>query len=221
MNLAKTGYIVSDATLTELSRDFVKGIDQADGVRASYLKILVAHVQRALDKWQIKRASAEKVLDAIDEVHGHLYAVVLEAVTTKDLLPEDGIPQEERTRRSLERNRRSTFARSAKSTLVQWVNAGGRISTLKPADVTKEELRKLYAQPSGSQDTGTVQERITTTETRLETLVKELAADDIEAASELVTEIVAKLQAIVDGETKTRPLTKRKRRVGELTLHPH
>lgn len=224
MNLAKTGYIVSDATLVTLTKDFVDGIDKADSVRGNFLKILVAHSKRALGKWNVKRATAEKALEAVEEAYGHLYAVVLEAITTPDLLPDPDISQEDRSKRAYERNRRSTFARSAKSTLVAWINAGGRLATLNPADVTKEELRRLYAGEGAGEGARTLEGRIAATATRLEAFVKELADEDIEEAREKVEELIGRLQALIEPAAppgKHKPLTSRKKRVGELTLHPH
>jgi hypothetical protein len=224
MNLAKTGYIVSDATLVQLTKEFGEGIDKADGVRGNFLKILVAHSKRALGKWNVKRATTEKALEAVDEAYGHLYAVVLEAITTPDLQPDPDVSQEERTRRAYERNRRSTFARSAKSTLVAWINAGGRLATLNPAEVTKEELRSAYAGEGTSASARTLESRIASTASRLEAFVKELAEDDLEEAREAVEELIGRLQALVEPEAppgKHRPLTARKKRIGELTLHPH
>lgn len=225
MNLAKTGYIVSDATLVELARNYAEGINTIDSIRGDSLKILVAHSKRELGKWKVKRATTEKALEAVNEAYSHLYAVVLEAITTPDLLPDPNVSQQERSKRAELRNRRSNFMRSAKSTLVAWINAGGRLSTLDPADVTKEKLRELSAPEGAAEDVDAVEDRIDTVETRLEGFVKELAAEDLDAARMKVEEIITRLRALVRRAEpppgKMRQVTTRKKRVGEITLHPH
>lgn len=228
MNLAKTGYIVSDATLTDLTKSFVHGIEEAESVRGNFFKILVAHSKRALGKWQVKRATTEKALEAVTEAYDHLYAVVLDAVTTPDLLPSPDVSQEERTRRSVERNRRSTFARSAKATLVAAIGAGARLAAMDPATITKEELRRLYAGDGGARDSGTVQERVTKAETRLESVLQELAKEDIDEARKRFELMVEKCRMILYAEEappdkvpKLRQLTAKRKKVGNMTLHPH
>lgn len=210
-DIAKHGYIVNEATLAELARRYADGIVATEGVRATYLQILVAHSKQELG--EPKRATQQQQLTAIEETHGKLYAIVLDAITTSDIVPDDELSKEESQRRSRERNRRSTFARTSKSTLRRWVEAGGKLASLEPATVTKESLR-TPASPV-QMDVDAVIARAQET---LERALKVVVVQDAEAAQELVNDIQARLQAVV---TPPKPLTATRRRVGSLTLSPH
>lgn len=212
INLSKTGYIVTDATLAALAREYVSGIEQVDNVRGNYLRILVAHSQRDITRSGGKRASRIQCEGAVNAAHDHLYAVIMEAVTTQDIAHSDDLPDDERMRRSLERNRRSNFARTAKSTLLAWIAAGGKLMSLRPADVTKEGLRKLYARRSPEAPLSERMERIARS---LERRVKELAEEDMDEAREFVDELQTRLALLV-----ARPLARKTVRRGDMTLHP-
>lgn len=224
-SLAKAGWIASDAILTSLAKDYVEGRDQSISVAGSYVKILTAHTQRELEKQGVKRATKEKALAAIETVHAHAYAVILAAVTTPDLKHSEDLPDKEQTRRALERNRRSNFARSAKSTLVAYVEAGGSMSALKPSDVTKELLRSQY-QPKNPP---TPQERAERAVVRIEALLTALAAEDMDAAEELAEMIRTRVAAVVATQAAHAPKKAPRRLVpkgksvkrGDLTLTAH
>lgn len=210
-DIAKHGYLVNEAALTDLARRYADGIEASDGARATYLQVLVAHTKQELGK--AKNPTQPQQLSAIDETHGKLYAIVLDAITTTDLAPDDDLPKEESKRRSRERNRRSTFARTSKSALRRWVEAGGKLSSLEPATVTKESLRTPRA--AVQMDVDAVIARAQET---LERALKVVVVQDADAAQELVNDIQQRLQAVV---TPPKPLTATRQRVGSLTLTPH
>lgn len=211
-DIAKHGYIVNEAALSELARRYADGIAATEGVRATYLQVLVAHTKQELGR-AAASASSEQQLAAIDSVHSGLYSIILDAITTEDIAADDSLEKAESKRRSRERNRRTTFARTSKSVLAHWVRAGGKIHTLDPAKVTKEALR-VQASPTEESVDSIVQKA----EGTLERAVRVLVVQDAEAAQELVNEITQRLQAIV---TPPKPLTSTRRRVGSLTLNPH
>lgn len=206
---ARSGYIVTDAALATLARDYVDGVSRADTVRGSYLRVLVAHSKRAL------RSVKNNALEAVEQTHLHLYGVVLKAITTPDLEAVEGLIAEERDRRTRERNRRSNFARTAKSTLIAWIKAGGQLNTLKPGTVTKDALQAAYATVRAGP--ANARERWVRLESRVEALLKTLLDDDLEAAQELADSLQAKIAAAV----QPKQLTRSKKKVGEMTLHPH
>jgi hypothetical protein len=220
-SLAKAGYLASDTTLAALARDYVDGRVQSDSVAGSYIKILYAHVLRDLERQGIKRASSDKVIAAVETVHAHMYTVILAAVTTPDLKHSDDLPDKEQTRRALERNRRSNFARSAKSTLVAYITAGGKLSSFTPAEVTKERLRSFYK----PKDPPTYQERANRATARLESIIKALAATDMAAAREVVTYVQTRVAALVVATPSAKPRRLQPKgktvRRGELTLTAH
>jgi hypothetical protein len=213
--VAKTGYIVTDAVLASLTRDYVYGTQQAVQVNASYLRILVAHTQRELEKLGVKRPTQDGSLSTLQLIHDRLYAVILAAVTTADIAPEEGQDKEERRRRAKERNRRSNFARSAKSTLTSYIKAGGKLMSLKVDELTKESLQSAYrADAPGPKS---LFERIGDTQNKLEAMVKELAASDEDTAQEFVEQVHLRMAKLVS----MKPTVVAKTKIGEIVLHPH
>lgn len=209
-DIAKHGYIVTEAALSDLARRYVQGVELTEGTRATYLQVLVAHSKQELNG---KRPTEAQQIEAINETHGKLYGIILDAVTTEDIAPDDAQPKEEQQRRARERNRRSTFARTSKSTLVRWVRAGGKLASLDPAETTKDSLRV-----TASADPASADEIISRAEATLERALRVLVVQDPEGAQDMVNEIQGRLQAIV---TPPKPLTRTRRQVGSLTLTPH
>lgn len=229
VNFARTGYIASKPALLALAKRYAEGIDQTEGVRGTYLRILVAHSKRELETQGVKRATTDIALGAVQAAHDQLYPIVLQAITTEDITPDEEADAEETRRRTRERNRRSTFARTSKTTLTRAIQAGERLAALDPATVTKEMLQARYAQVRAGP--GSTVERITRVETTLETLIKELAQEDAEAAAVRVADIQKRLRAAVKHPEPAQPeatasqaprqLIRGRKKVGELTLTAH
>jgi len=224
-NFARTGYLVTEAALAALAKDYASGVEQTEGVRGTYLRILVAHSKRELETAGVKRATTDAALAAVQRAHEALYTIVLAAITTPDIAPDDEADADETRRRTKERNRRSTFARTSKTTLVRAIEAGERLAALDPATVTKEMLQARYAQVRAGP--GTATERIARLRASLERLVRELAEEDKDAAQAAVRETQKGLRAALKPapaepeQPAVRPLTRKRKQVGELTLHPH
>ena len=142
--------------------------------------------------------------------------MVLDAITTPDIAPLDGLEGREKTRRAFERNRRSTFARTAKSALASWVKAGGKIEKLVPAEVRKDELQKLY-QPA-QQKARPIAERVEIVEKKFEALFKRMIDEDPDAAREELEALQARLTAMLPSLP---PVVRSRAKVGNVTLHPH
>lgn len=215
-NLSKTGYLVTDAVLAALARDYVQGAHQAAQVNDSFLRILTAHTQRELERQKVRRPTQDGSLSMLDIVYDKLYAVVLEAVTTADIAKVEGLDKAERARRAQERNRRSNFARSAKATLVAAVRSGANLMKLEVEDVTKRSLQAYVTQNKAPKS---VFDRLTDAKTKFEELVIELAKDDADSAADFVMQVQAKLIELVPEAAK--PIAKARTKVGELVLHPH
>jgi hypothetical protein len=226
-NFARTGYIVTEAALAALAKDYVTGVGQTEGVRGTYLQILVAHSRRELETAGVKRATTEAALAAVQRAHDALYPIILAAITTEDIAPDEDADAAETRRRTKARNVRSGFARSSKTTLTQAIKAGERLAALDPATVTKELLQARYAQVRAGP--GTATERIARVRGTLERLIRELAEDDKAAAVQAVKETQSTLRAALKPEPEPEPekpaavrqLTRTKMKRGELTLHPH
>lgn len=207
------GYLATDAQVASLAREYVTSANGAEQARGTYLRILVAHSLRELHKGTHKRYSAAESLGAVETAHAHLYAIVVEATMTPDVVPDPDASDIERKRRTKERNRRTTFARTSKAALTGFVKAGGRLSTLTPEEVNRDTLTQFAR--AAREGPASLPDRVRSTVERLETLVKQLAEQDIEAAREAVDALRIELQAIVTPPKRMRG----SRKVGEMTLH--
>lgn len=235
----KTGYIITDAALAVLARDYAASLERAGRLRGTYLSVLVAHSKREL---KARRATIEQAVEAVERVNEHFYPIILEAVTTPEIAITEDMDDAEKISRSKERTRRATFARTAKSTLVSALKAGAKLSAMDPAKVTKASLQEYYTQ--AREGPGTIQERIERTETQLENLtmqlveedplaaqrlvegrvehfIKQLAEEDTATAQRFVEELQERLAAVMDELKPATRQMKGRRRVGELTLHAH
>lgn len=228
-NLSKTRYLASDATVLAIARRYAEGVDATEEVRGTFLRILVAHSKRELETQGVKRATTELALAAVQRAHDALYALVLKAITTEDIAPDEDADAEETRRRTRERNRRSTFARTSKATLMRAIEGGARLAAMDPSTVTKEELMTRYGKVRAGP--GTTLERINRLQTTLESEMRELAQADPDAAAKAVQELQKALRAILKhpepeqppaAETPVpRPLIRGRKKVGELTLTAH
>jgi hypothetical protein len=167
--------------------------DQADGM---YLRALVFHTQGKFGPAHGKRPATESQLEALALVSQPLYEAVLRGVTTPDIAIEGGIEHGELTRRTRERNRRATFARTAKAALVAWCTAGGDIRKLDVATVTKSELRASVA---ASRDPAAGAERsIERAQRRIIASITAQARASPGAARAALEEVITQLQAALD-----------------------
>lgn len=209
-NLEAVNYLASDEAIARMARDYSAARGTLETVRGDYLKVLVAHSQKALP--DAVTAASEKVLQVIGFTHERLYALVLGAIITPDIAAADGLPESESHRRALERNRRSNFARTAKSTLVAFVAAGGNLQSLKPGEVTKELLRRVVL---AAITPPTPEQRTAKLETSIEDAVRAMAKANREDAIEFIDRLHTRLMLLV-----ATPLTQLTHRRGEITLHP-
>jgi hypothetical protein len=206
------GYLATDTQVATLARDYVTNANGAEQARGTYLRILVAHSLRELSKSSSKRVTTAEALGAVETAHAHLYAVVVEATLTPDVAPDPEASDEERKRRTQERNRRTTFARTSKSALVGFIKAGGRLVTLTPEDVTRDALTHFAR--AAREGPATLPDKVRATADRLGTLLKQLAEEDPEAARELVDALSTDMQVIVSPPKRMTGT----RKVGNITL---
>lgn len=209
-NLLSINYLASDEAIARMAKDYSEARSALETVRGDYLKVLVAHSQKALP--DAVTASQEDALQAVNFTHDRLYMLVLAAVVTPDVAMADNLPDYEKHRRALERNRRSNFARSSKSTLIAYVAAGGGLQGLKPAEVTKELLRRTV---TAAMTTPTPEQRTAKLEASVEGAVREMAEANREDAIDFIDRLHTRLMLLV-----AKPLTQLTTRRGELTLHP-
>lgn len=216
-------HVASEAQIETLAFESYKAgavVQRIDGI---YLRVLVAGCQAELGPIRRGRApNAEAQLAVVERVHEKFYAAVLRGVTTSDVAAEEGLETEERNRRTLERSRRSNFARSAKSTLASFASNGGDIRALKADAVTKAELRATLPASSA--------ENVTPILRAQRTLVAEItkrAKEDPGGARAELERVMEELQKVLDslddGHTGTTTVVAQRAhartRVGAVQLH--
>lgn len=130
-----------------LARDRVTSAIIVSNTDITYLSLLVDAMQSQLGKTRRGKVNSLQQAQVLADVDKRFYAAVLRGVTTEDIAIEEGLEVEEQRRRSLERNRRSAFARSAKSTVSTFIGGGGDVRVLDPTTVSKVALRKAIAPP--------------------------------------------------------------------------
>lgn len=204
-------------------------VARADG---TYLKVILVAAQAKLGNKPRRRAVALSKADieaqagVLKSVHERFYPHVLKGITTADVAIEDGLDTSESRRRSLERNARSAFARSAYSTLRAYAEAGGDLRALDAAVVSKAGLRKALAPPEptdriaraiqrsqqslmraiarqAKRDVDTARESIETTIEALNNMLEQLGGE-VEAEEPGATTVVGRAAAPDRGAARTR-----------------
>jgi hypothetical protein len=143
-------------------------------------------------------ATKEAQTAVLERVHAKYYAAVLRGITTPDVAPEEGLDDAERQRRTLERNRRSTFARSAKATLLRYVENGGDMRTLDVKEATKFSLRKAVAPP---ESTDRNERQIARAEGMLIRALRRTARTNPEMAADQLERLLEEFQRELDAMT--------------------
>lgn len=195
--LAAADYLATDEQVAALARSYHSSIDVAGTVRVSFLRVVVAYAQKSAKG---KRVSGKQAQEAVNTTYDRLYAVVLDAVTTPDVT-------------SLERNRRSNFARTAKYAIDSYLAGGGKLMSLDAKTVTKEALRRDSV--GGGTPEGALARSAVRAGNRLVKLAAQLVEEDREEAERFVNELITQL-----GLAIAKPLTTTKMKRGEITLHP-
>lgn len=145
-NLVKHHYVATEAQVESLAREQYSAASQVAVANSTYLRVLVAGCQAELGGKRTRApARPEAHLAVLEKVHQRYYEAVLRGVTTDDIAQDATLDRDERGRRQLERNRRSAFARSAATTLRNYVRAGGDLRALEVDSVSKSELQTFVA----------------------------------------------------------------------------
>lgn len=142
--IAKAHFVATEAQVEQLAAAqwaCAKGTEEHN---ATYLKVLVAGAQARTGTTKRGRAPTKDAqLTVLREVNGLFYAAVLRGLIGADptIAADDSLEQREKSLRALERNRRSTFARTSYRELVGFVERGGDLRGLDVEAVTKGALR--------------------------------------------------------------------------------
>ncbi len=126
--IAEQHYVATADLIEELSRQYSIAFDRRENTLGTYLSVLVATAQ------QHAKENNTDAAYAITATHNLFYPAILKGLESagvkKDMLQS-----------------RATFARTAKTTVMRYVVAGGDFFAINPAEVTKAKLRELYAEP--------------------------------------------------------------------------
>lgn len=193
--IAKAHFVATEAQVEQLAAAqwaCAKGTEEHN---ATYLKILVAGAQARTGTTKRGRApTKDSQLAVLKEVNGLFYAAVLRGLVGVDptIAPDDSLEQREKSLRALERNRRSTFARTSYRELVGFVERGGDLRTLDVEAVTKSSLR-AFGKPAEPVDrTARTLER---SQGAILRAINRMARGDPEEALEALEGVLEALQA--------------------------
>lgn len=192
--IASAHYVANDAQIEALAREQYTATAQVGVANSTYLRVLVVGCQAELGGRRGRApARPDAHLAVLERVHERFYACVLRGVTTEDVTPDDTLDRAEKARRMLERNRRSGFARSAATTLRNYIQAGGDLRALDVETTTKTALQQFVASKAAP-DMDKIGSRVARAEKTLLTALKRMAKEDPDRAAEVMEAITERLQ---------------------------
>lgn len=211
--LAQRHYVANDQQIRTLAQAYCDAQERASQVNGTFLRVLIAGTQIAMGTQPRLRASRDKLPDfdvtedlrTLNKVHLHYYEVILDAIVTDDIRDNPKLRQAEKSRRAMERNRRTNFARTAKATLVAYVRAGGNVRSLVVPTVTKASLR-AFAEQARSKEVAKQEpkERVQTFVDRIMTRVEALRKDDEAIAADVAQLLILQLTDVAKCEKFTK-----------------
>jgi hypothetical protein len=203
MTLETRNYVATASDVAAMGRSLLKASEAGQLARANYLRALVGTSQARLA--DAEEVTERLVLRAVREVH-KLFYEALQEVLHADIKDHPRLDKTERKRRAKERQRRTNFARSAKSTLTSWIKAGHDLLKQDPAKVTKTALRDALPKRRHAKPVPAVALRAAARHTKgLITQIKYLERTDPEAAKIAAEETVQQLiKLLAEGARATR-----------------
>lgn len=195
--LEANGFKANEQQVEALAHECYTGQARTARADGTYLKILVAGCQLATGPKPARRRQPETdaQLAVIGSIHDAYYLAVMRGITTQDITHDDSLPANERQARSLERNRRSAFARTAKSTLVGFVRAGFDLRDLVVETVTKNALREATATALSPPHR---QNAVSNAYDKLVSALARQAHDDPGGTAESIKHVIIELEKMLD-----------------------
>jgi hypothetical protein len=138
-------YALNEVQIEQLAVERTQSLGMLDTHDGTYLRALITAMQAKLGPRRGKRPATNVQIEALESIAVPFYAAVMRGVMTPEIAIDGTLEAAELRKRTAERNRRATFARTAKSTLVQWVMEGGDARAIDVPTVTKGELRASVA----------------------------------------------------------------------------
>lgn len=192
--IIKAHYVATEAQVEDLTVDQWHAAQALEGHNATYLRVVLAQAQSKTGTAKRGRHNKDAQLSILETTNGAYYAAVLRGLVKADptIAAEDGLEPPERSRRALERNRRSTFARTSYRELVGFVERGGDLRGLDVETVTKAGLRAFGKPAEPENRTERTLERAQGAILRA---INRLARGDPDEALERLDAILGALQA--------------------------
>jgi len=201
--IKRAHYVATEAQVETLAAAHWNVAIQLEGSNSTYLRVVLVGAQAELGKKRGRQPSAQSQLAVLEKVHERFYAAVLRGVTTPDIAKEEGLEATESSRRALERNRRSTFARSSKTALANYAKAGGDLRGLVPDEVTKASLRAAIEPPPPEDRTA---RQLAAAQGSILRAVARRARGDPDGARGMLEAVVTKLQAALEAMDQGAPM---------------
>lgn len=201
--IAKAHYVANETMVESLAQERYTSAELVTGSDTTYLRVVIAAMQAKTGKVRRGRSNPLAQAEVLAAVNERFYPHVLKGVTTPDVDPtEANLTLEERRRRSLARNSRSNFARTAVSTIATYLRGGGDIRGIDVNAVTKSALRAAVAPPEPENK---IERQIERNEKALIRAFKRQARDDTEAATEAIAAFIDTLRELVLNPTGKAP----------------
>lgn len=199
--------LMTEQQIEQLAREHTQHLTGSQSVSLTYLRAVVIAVQAQLGKPRGRKPiSAQSQLEALQRVETPYYAAVCRGVITEDIMDTPNLSRDERRLRMLTRNSRSNFARTAKSTVVHFIQAGGDIRTVDAELVSKDQLRR---QGKPAEPENRIERQIIRNSEALQRSIQRQAKGDPDAARATIEALMEDLQALLndlpnDAEAPTR-----------------
>lgn len=192
--IAKAHYVATEAQVEDLTVAQWQAASGLEIHNATYLRVTLAQAQAKTGTKARGRHSKDAQLAVLVAVNAIFYAAVLRGLVKADpaIAQDDALEPPEKSRRALERNRRSTFARTSYRELVGFVERGGDLRTLDVETVSKASLRAFGKAPESKDRTERALERAQGAILRA---INRLARGDPGAAVERLDVVIGALQA--------------------------
>lgn len=207
-------YLATEKDIETLARYKQEATLYGNRSAATYMKVLIALTAHQIGgKTALlsrRRGAAGKALPqaertdhlmTLEEVNARCYGAVYRATVTPDIERKEDLPAMEQVRRSLERNRRTNYARSSMATVRAYVECGLDIRDVKLETVTKQELRDriaVAAPPDPLEEGERLQKSAERAADRLVKEAEELAGTDPDKAEAMLNSLVSKLQEVIE-----------------------
>lgn len=152
-HIEKAHFLVTADEIEKLAGIRFESQTQADRAQGAYFRVLLAATQKELQGRPTLRRSKSKTaaaalteteiaehLETFETVNALYYAAVIRGSVTPDVADSESLKPDERRERSLARNRRTNYARTAATALRNYIRAGLDVRALVVPTVTKGML---------------------------------------------------------------------------------